>query len=32
LSHGHLVHEQPNVSPDDAAPLSSLLHRLATAS
>jgi heme exporter protein A len=32
LSHGRLAHEQPNVSPEDAAPLSSLLHHLATAS
>ena len=32
LSHGRLVHEQANVSPDDAAPLSGLLHHLATAS
>jgi heme exporter protein A len=32
LSHGRLVHEQADVTPSDAAPLSSLLHHLATAS
>jgi heme exporter protein A len=30
LARGRLVHEQPSVSPADAAPLSSLLHHLAT--